>query len=211
MATVPELKDATGIGVQFRYAFVTTADGLSTVDITDPGHPRIAGRVALPDARSVYVARTYAYVAAGSRGMVIVDVERPEQPAILPWSDELPHDANDVKVASTNASTFAYVADGKYGLKVYQLLSPEWTPTYAGFSPRPEPRLVATRRTEGPALAVSKGLDRDRAVDESGYQVSIFNRIGARPMTLPEMQQLYLRDGKLYTVSETPTTKPVTR
>ena len=143
--------------------------------------------------------------------MVIVDVEHPEKPAILPWNDQLPHDANDVKVASTNASTFAYVADGKYGLKVYQLLSPEWTPGYAGFSPRPEPRLVATRHTHGPALAVSKGLDRDRAVDEGGNQVSIFNRIGARPMTLPEMQRLYLRDGSLYTVSETPTTKPVTR
>jgi len=120
-------------------------------------------------------------------------------------------DAQDVVVGSTNASLFAYVADGKYGLRVYQLLSPEWTPGYAGFSPRPVPRLVATRHTHGPALAVSKGLDRDRAVDEGGNQVSIFNRIGARPMTLPEMQRLYLRDGSLYTVSETPTTKPVTR
>src|SRR5258708_38045336 len=109
--------------------------------------------------------------------MAIVDVERPEQPLLLPWSDQLPHDANDVKVASTNASTFAYVADGKYGLKVYQLLSPEWTPAYAGFSPKPAPRLVATRRTERPAPPASKGLDRDRAVDESGYQVSIVNRI----------------------------------
>jgi hypothetical protein len=211
VATVPELRDATGIGIQFRYAFVTTPEGLATVDITDPSHPRVAARVPLEDARSVYVARTFAYVGAGRRGMVIVDIEHPEQPSILPWHDDMPHDANDVKVGSTNASTFAYVADGKYGLKVYQLLSPEWTPTYAGFSPRPAPRLVATRKTEAPALAVSKGLDRDRAVDESGYQVSVFNRIGARPMTLPEMQRLYLRDGKLYTVSETPTTKPVTR
>jgi hypothetical protein len=211
VATVPELKDATGIAVQFRYAFVTTAGGLSTVDITDPSHPRVAGRVAIPDARSVYAARTYAYVAAGARGMVIVDVEHAERPSVLPWNDALQHDANDVKVASTNASTFAYVADGKYGLRIYQLLSPEWTPGYAGFSPRPAPHLIAERHTHGPALAVSKGLDRDRAVDEAGNQVSIFNRIGARPMTLPEMQRLYLRDGRLYTVSETPTSKPVTR
>src|SRR5258708_17085821 len=110
--------------------------------------------------------------------MAIVDVERPEQPVLLPWSDQLPHDANDVKVASTNASTFAYVADGKYGLKVYQLLSPEWTRTYARFSPKPVPRLVSTRRTERPALAGSKGLDRRRAVHESGSQRCIFNRIG---------------------------------
>ena len=49
---------------------------------------------------------------------------------------------------------------------------------------------------------MSKGLDRDRAVDESGNQVSIFNRIGARPMTLDEMRRLYMRNGKLYTVTE---------
>jgi hypothetical protein len=87
-------------------------------------------------------------------------------------------------------------------LKILQLTSPEWTPTYAGFSPRPSPRLIAHRHTHGPALAISKGLDRDRAVDESGNQVSIFNRIGARPMTLQEMQRLYLRNGQLYTVKE---------
>jgi hypothetical protein len=39
------------------------------------------------------------------------------------------------------------------------------------------------------------------AVDESGSQLSVFGRRGARPMTLPEMQDLYLRDGKLYTVT----------
>jgi hypothetical protein len=149
------------------------------------------------------VARTYAYIAAGAQGVVIADVEKPEAPRIDQIVSDC-HDATDVKVASTNASTFAYVADGKEGLKILQLTSPEWTPTYAGFSPRPVPRLIAHRKTRGPAMAISKGLDRDRAADESGNQVSIFNRIGARPMTLPEMQRLYLRDGKLYTVSETP-------
>ena len=64
--------------------------------------------------------------------------------------------------------------------------------------------MISTFRTKGPALAVSKGLDRDRAADESGYQVSIFNRIGARPMTLAEKQRLYLRNGQIYTVSEGP-------
>jgi len=200
VATVP-LDGVTGIGVQFRYAFVTDKRGLHSIDITDPEHPRIAASLPIADARSVYVARTYAYVAGGAQGMVIVDVEKPEQPRIDQVFAEC-KDANDVKVASTNASTFAYVADGKYGFKIVQLLSPEWTPAYAGFSPRPAPRLIAWRKTRGPALAVSKGLDRDRAVDESGNQVSIFNRVGARPMTLPEMQRLYLRDGKLYTVHE---------
>ena len=200
VATIP-LEGVTGIGVQFRYAFVTDKSGLHSIDVTDPAHPRVAANLPIADARSVYVARTYAYVGGGAQGMIVVDVERPEQPRIdQVFGDQL-KDTNDVKVASTNASTFAYVADGKFGFKVVQLLSPEWTPAYAGFSPRPEPRLIAWRKTRGPALAVSKGLDRDRAVDESGYQVSIFNRVGSRPMTLPEMQRLYLRDGKLYEVN----------
>ena len=213
IATIPELEGVTGIGVQFRYAFVTDKSGLHTIDITDPARPRIAASVPIPDARSVYVARTYAYIGGGAQGVVIVDIERPEQPRIdqIFNADGQIRDTNDVKVASTNASTFAYVADGKYGFKVVQLLSPEWTPTYAGFSPRPDPRLIAWRPTHGPALSVSKGLDRDRAVDESGNQVSIFNRIGSRPMTLQEMQRLYLRDGRLYTVTSTPATQPATR
>jgi hypothetical protein len=49
---------------------------------------------------------------------------------------------------------------------------------------------------------VSEGTDRDRAVDESGHQIAVFNRIGSRPMTLPEMQRLYMRNGEVYTVSE---------
>jgi hypothetical protein len=204
VARLDGLTNVTGIAIQFRYAFLTDGKGLRTIDITNPTKPRLAATLPIPDARNLYVARTYAYIAAGRGGLVIADVERPEKPFLdQTFHDDL-HDVNDVKVAATNASTFAYIADGTHGLKVLQLTSPEWTPAYAGFSPRPMPRLIARRHTEGPALAISKGLDRDRAVDESGNQVSIFNRIGARPMTLPEMQRLYLRNGQPYTVSEVP-------
>jgi hypothetical protein len=202
VATVASINKPTGIAVQFRYAFVTDAKGLHTIDITDPLKPRLAASVAIADARNVYVARTYAYVAGGKQGVVIVDVEKPHKPFIdQVFNDDL-HDVHDVRVAATNASVFAYVADGEHGLKILQLTSPEWTPAYAGFSPRPAPRLIARRHTHGPALAVSKGLDRDRAVDESGNQLSIFNRIGARPMTFTEMQRLYIRNGSIYTVPE---------
>ena len=162
--------------------------------------------VAIKGARRLYVARTYAYVAAGSRGLVIVDVERPEQPTIY---DEFTaggqiNDARDVKIGMTNASVFAYVADGHNGLRVIQLISPKDTPEFGGFSPQPKPRLIATFHTHEPALALSKGLDRDRAVDETGHQVAVFGRIGARPLNDEEQKRLYLRgDGKaLYTVSD---------
>jgi hypothetical protein len=51
-------------------------------------------------------------------------------------------------------------------------------------------------------------LDRDRAVDESGNQVSIFGRLGSRPFTLPEQQKLYLRNGQVFTVTNEPPGPP---
>lgn len=70
--------------------------------------------------------------------------------------------------------------------------------------PRPTPKLIATARTKGPALTISKGIDRDRAVDESGNQLAVFGRRGARPLNREETQRLYLRNGKLYTVTDEP-------
>jgi hypothetical protein len=62
--------------------------------------------------------------------------------------------------------------------------------------------LIASRHTAGPALAISKGIDRDRAVDESGNQLAVLGLRGARPFNLQEMQRMYLRDGKLHTVTD---------
>ncbi len=216
----PVLRHPRSIAVQFRYGFVVDDEGLKVVDLTllPPGPCRgpvaapckslpraevVSGAtVPLAHAHDVYVARTYAYVANGPEGVAVVDVTRPEAPRLQMKFDaggEL-NDTHQVKVAMTHASLFAYVADGKNGLRILQLTSPETMPTYGGFSPAPEPRLIATFRTKGPALAVSKGLDRDRAVDESGNQLAVFGRRGARPFTLEEMQRLYLLDGRLRTV-----------
>jgi hypothetical protein len=207
---VPSLVKPTSISIQFRYAFVTDQEGLKVVDVTDVKTPKVVATVPITGARRVTVARTYAYVAAGAQGIVIVDVERPEQPVIdqVYNANGQLNDTYDVQIASTNVSLFAYVADGKNGLHVLQLTSPDTTPGYLGFSPRPVPQLIASRHTHGPALAIARGLERDRAVDESGNQVSIFNRIGGRPFTLGEMQKLYSRQGQLYQVTDTPPGPP---
>lgn len=206
LATLGGFDQPAAVAVQFRYAFVADRNGLAVVDVTDPRAPRLAARAGGFAAGSVYVARTYAYLAAGKRGVAIVDVERPERPVVDQLFDAggKLDDVHDVKVASTNASLYGYVANGRNGLAVLQLTSPETTPGYLGFSPRPAPRLIATRRTHGPALALSKGLDRDRAADESGNQVSIFNRLGARPLDSAETRRLYLRGGAVYTVTDQP-------
>jgi hypothetical protein len=85
------------------------------------------------------VARTYAYVASGARGVTIVDVERPEQPRVDQVFDAAGavNDARDVKIAMTNASVFADVADGKNGLRVRQMMSANRTPAPSGSVPVP--------------------------------------------------------------------------
>ncbi len=204
----PFLTEPRGIAVQFRYAFVVDSLGLKVLDITHLDHPVPVQVVQVPldDARNVYVARTYAYVSAGKQGLAIVDIEHPEQPRLdqIFNANGAMNDVNDVKLGMVSAELFAYVADGKNGLRVLQLFSPVDNPNFSGFSPRPTPKLIATHQTHGPALAVSKGIDRDRGVDESGNQVAVLGRRGARPFNLQEMQRMYLRDGQLYTVTDSP-------
>jgi hypothetical protein len=206
--SAPLLKDPQGIAIQFRYAFVVDRDGLKILDVSDLAHPRLVPNVlvALLDARNIYLARTYAYVAAGKQGIAIIDVEKPEQPKLdqVFTAEGALNDVRDIKIGMVDASAFAFVADGANGLRVLQILSPEDSPNSYGFSPRPTPKLIATYRTSGPALVVSKGTDRDRAVDESGNQIAVFGRRGARPFTREEAARLYLLDGKPFTVPHDP-------
>ena len=160
----------------------------------------------LEDTRNVYVARTYAYVAAGKQGIAIVDVEKPEEPKLdqIFTADGKLTDARDIKIGMVDASAFAFVADGRNGLRVLQILSPEDSQNSYGFSPRPTPKLIATYRTRGLPSSISKGTDRDRAIDESGNQISVFGRRGARPFTRDEASRLYLRERKTLTVPNDP-------
>jgi hypothetical protein len=194
------LREPRAVAVQFRYAFVVDAEGLKVLNVEPLLYPkpdlafdpRPVATLALPGARSIYLARTYAYVAAGARGIAIVDVERPEQPRLEQTFDAGGKiaDAHDVKIGFTNGSGFAYVADGKNGLHVVQLISANRTPGAYGFSPRPTPTWIATYKTHGPAVALSRGLDRDRAVDETGNQVAVFGRRGARPLSRDDVRKL---------------------
>jgi hypothetical protein len=118
------------------------------------------------------------------------------------------NDTNDVKLGMVSSSLFAFVADGRNGMQVVQLFSPEDNPNFYGFTPTPAPKLVASYRTKGPALSISRGIDRDRAVDETGNQLVVFGRRGARPFNRKELQGLYLHGGQLYTVSDDPPGAP---
>ncbi|MBA4150073.1 MAG: hypothetical protein H0X66_18330 [Verrucomicrobia bacterium] len=195
---LPGFNQPRALAVQFRYAFITDADGMKVVDITEPTRPvHIPGAsVTLKNAQRLYVARTYAYVANGAEGLAIIDVENPEKPRLHQMYDaegQL-NDTRAVQVGSVNASMFALVADGKNGLRVIQLISPENVPEHMGFTPRPNPKLIATYKTHGDAVAVSRGLDRDRVADETGNQTVVFGRRGSRPFNMEEFKTFYMRD-----------------
>ena len=211
----PALNDPRAIAVQFRYAFVVDRDGMKVLDVTDLAQPKPLANTTIPlqDARNIYVARTYAYVSAGKQGLAIIDVDRPDSPRLdqLFTANGQLTDVNDVKIGMVAGSAFAFVADGRNGLRVLQIVSPEDDPAhFSGFSPRPLPKLIATARTRGPALAISKGIDRDRAVDESGNQLAVFGRRGARPLNQAEMRALYVhpRTNQFYSVTDDPVEQP---
>lgn len=204
LSSITPITDARSVAVQFRYAFVTTARGLEIFDLTRPSAPVAKALLPIADARRVYVARTYAYVAAGAEGLVIVDVLNPEKPRLLSQHtfDGRLKAASDVVIGSTNASLFAYVADAS-GLHVLQLTAPDTQPKFYGFSPEPKPQWIAYWPSPKPLLALSKGLDRDRAVDETGNQIAVFGRIGSRPFNRFEMESLFLRtDGSPWFVTD---------
>lgn len=193
--TLP-FENARASALQFRYLFVLDDKGMTSVDVTNMTAPVVLPESLVPmaEANRVYVARTFAYVAAGQEGIKIVDVENPELPFVYQTftADGVIDDAKDVIVATTNATLFAYIADGVNGLKIVQLTTPDSQPNFYGFSPDPKPELIAWRKTDWPALSLSKGIDRDRAVDETGHQMAVFGRLGSRPFTRDEMEEFFL-------------------
>jgi hypothetical protein len=204
----PFIRNPVDLSVQFQYLFVSDAQGLKVLNIADPIHPvPVAGaEVELKSPHRLYVARDYVYLADGAEGLAIIDIEKPEQPQLVQMfnADGQINDAHAVQIGSISASMFALVADGKNGLRVLQLISPDTVPEAAGFDPKPNPHLIATFPVkDGEALAVSRGLDRDRVVDESGNQTVVFGRRGARPFHLDEMAKfLQHSNGDFFRVND---------
>ena len=201
-----EFKNPRAVSVQFRYAFMTDDEGFKVVDITEPAKPRLVpgAFVPLKNAQRFYLARTYAYVANGPEGLAFIDITNPEKPKLerMYNAGGALNDTRAVQIGSVNASMFALVADGKNGLRVLQMISPENVPEHMGFSPTPNPKLIATFPTHGPAVAVSRGLDRDRVVDETGNQTVVFGRRGSRPFNVEEMEAFYRHFADVYPTNQ---------
>ena len=135
---------------------------------------------------------TVTYVSRSGRTGLRCDITKPKAPKIdqiFNANGEM-NDTHDVKVGMVINTAYAFVADGKHGLRVVQLVGPDENEDVYGWSPHPRPKLIATYETEGEALAISKGLDRDRAMDESGNQLSVFNRRGSHPLSKEQLKKM---------------------
>ena len=115
--------------------------GTCTITVSNSGHsvqvqgtvinftPKAMGFVAIPGfANNVDVSGNFAYVAAGSTGLQIVNVSNKLGPVIVASLDT-PGNANDVVVVGNRA----YVADGASGLQIIDITTPTAPVRLGGF------------------------------------------------------------------------------
>jgi len=147
------LRNPRCIAVQFRYGFITDDDGLKIVDLY---------RANTAGSASAFDAADLNHAAFLRRADLRIRRERPGRScdcrcrksrttatrANVQCRRAL-NDTRAVQIGSVSASEFALVADGRNGLRVVQLISPDTVPGAQGFSPRPNPKLIATYPTKG--------------------------------------------------------------
>jgi len=99
-------------------------------------------------------------------GLAIFDVENPEARGSIKSfnANNAMHEVNDVKIGMVCRQRFRLRRRRlPTALMSCKLFLPGMTPLTSPVSRRgPTPKLIATARTRGAALAISKGIDRDR-------------------------------------------------
>ncbi|MBI2939849.1 MAG: hypothetical protein HYY04_05365 [Chloroflexi bacterium] len=153
--------------------------GLRIVDVSNPASPVVAGSHDIGDAWGVAVAGPYAYVAAGSEGLLIVDVADPTRPTRI-GSYRTQGYAQGVTVVGT----FVYLAASESGLRILDVADPT------------RPAEVGYYDTPGRARSVAiAGSDVYVADGEGGVVILRFAGAGAGPTFTP-------------TITPTPTLTP---
>jgi hypothetical protein len=117
------------VAVQGDYAYLGVGPRLVVLDVSDPANPTMTGQgpVFPSIVEGVYVTGGYAYVAAGSSGLRVVDVSNPAAPVEVGFYDTPGH-AEGVYAAGN----YAYVADRSAGLRVVDVSNPA-APVEVGF------------------------------------------------------------------------------
>lgn len=128
----PEGATFTRLAVEGAYVYVLREfQGLSIVDISNPGQPTIAGSLNFSGPTSgLAVTNGHVLVADGPNGLRIIDVSQPSQPK------EVSLFSPTGFVQSVAASgTYAYVADTTAGLRIVDVTNPSAPTETAVFQP----------------------------------------------------------------------------
>jgi hypothetical protein len=119
------LTGAVSVKVAGSYAYVSLGrNGLQVVDVSDPIHPKLAGRIGNPDlvdTRSCYVQFRYGFVADGTGGMKVLDCSDLANPRVVPGAAVAIPEARSLYIMKT----YAYVAAGKSGMAIVDVEHPE--------------------------------------------------------------------------------------
>jgi hypothetical protein len=133
IAVCSEVGGARSLSVDGNIAYMTSDDvGLAAVDISNPRNPGFSNDWSCNtpgNARDVAIAGDVAYVADGYPDLVMVDITEPQN---LTWEGgydwetryggaHARGEANDIVVSGT----YAYLADGKDGLRIFDISDPE--------------------------------------------------------------------------------------
>ncbi len=119
---------AQDVAVAGNYAYVVGGSRLTVVNITDPALPVVAGTLTVLQStlRDVVVVGNLAYLAAGEKGLQMVNVANPAAP-VLRGGYDTPGTATGVAVAGS----YAYVTDGLQGMRIINVANPD-APTPVG-------------------------------------------------------------------------------
>ncbi|MHA1346616.1 MAG: LVIVD repeat-containing protein [Candidatus Heimdallarchaeaceae archaeon] len=79
-----ETIDCYDISLEDEYAFISSANGILILDISNPEEPVMLSQIELANgSKGVYVENNFAYIAADYAGLVIADVSNPNEPIII--------------------------------------------------------------------------------------------------------------------------------
>jgi hypothetical protein len=110
------------IDIDGPWGYLVTTQGLAILDLRTPASPRMAARVALDGGpQGVTVLDGIAYVAAGTTGLIIIDVSDPERPLIV-GTGSVGGGASSRSAALVGST--AFVADGLGGLQLLDVSDP---------------------------------------------------------------------------------------
>jgi hypothetical protein len=101
------------------------------IDVSNSAFPSLAGSVSTGGAKELVIDGTYAYVAAGSSGLKVVDISNPSSPTVVGSADTR-NFAWDVSITGS----IVYVADYGSGVQVFDVSNPT-APLFVGGADTP--------------------------------------------------------------------------